>query len=177
MTPPDRNPNTPPEAAPGPAEPQSGPEAGTPTPNGHTGPQNGQEPPEGQGPHHGGDPASRARREAASYRTRLRETEAERDGLRERVSRYQRAEVEQLVTDRLADPSDLLDSVQLADLLDDDGNIDSAKVGRAVDDLVARKPHYAKSQRPVDFGQGVRSARRSGRPSFGERLKDATRGL
>jgi hypothetical protein len=37
-------------------------------------------------------------REAANYRRRLRETEAERDQLRERLERYERAEVERLAS-------------------------------------------------------------------------------
>jgi hypothetical protein len=44
------------------------------------------------------------RRESAARRVRLRETEQERDTLRERVDAQDRQSVEALVADRLADP-------------------------------------------------------------------------
>lgn len=56
-------------------------------------------------------------------------------------------------TSRLADPTDLAFS---PDLLDDDGLPDEAKVADAIEELVARKPHFA-SRRPAgtDVGQGA----------------------
>lgn len=73
-----------------------------------------------------------ANREAARYRKRLRETEGERDQLAERLNAMRRTEVERLAGDTLRVPSALWASgVDLADLLDEQGNIDQAKVKAA----------------------------------------------
>ncbi len=88
--------------------------------------------------------------EAAKYRTRLRAVEAERDGLAQRLTRMQQAEVDRLVASRMADPEDLrvLGKVELADLLDDEGEVDSEKVEQAVTDILERKPRLAKDYEP-----------------------------
>lgn len=84
-------------------------------------------------------------REAASYRRRLRETEAERDTLRDRLAAVQRAEVEHIAAKDLAKPAGLWAAgVNLSDLLDDTGNVDPAKVReatvRAAEDLGLTRP-------------------------------------
>lgn len=90
------------------------------------------------------DPADKAGAEAAKYRRRLRETEAERDNLLARVEHLQRGEIERLITGKLTDPADIWrDGAQLADLLDDDGDIDPDKVTTLLDDLVKAHPHWA----------------------------------
>src|SRR4051794_32515421 len=62
-----------------------------------------------------------ANREAAKYRTRLREAETERDGIAERLKTMQRREVERLAGASLSRASDVwLDSADVAELLDDD---------------------------------------------------------
>lgn len=82
--------------------------------------------------------------EAAKYRKRLRDTETERDTLRGRVETLQRAEIERLVTGKLADPSDLWrDGAQLDDVLDDDGNVDSDKVNDLANSLLKAHAHWA----------------------------------
>ena len=76
-------------------------------------------------------PADKPGAEAAKYRRQLRDTETERDALRERVHTLQRAEVEQLAA-HLAKPAALWASgTTLDDLLDDAGNVDAAKVSEA----------------------------------------------
>ncbi|MBF6298038.1 hypothetical protein IU459_10815 [Nocardia amamiensis] len=90
-------------------------------------------------------------REAAKWRKQLRTVEAERDGLRERVTAFERAEVERLAADRLADPADLwTGGVDLESLRGKDG-IDAAKVGKAVDAILRSHPHWqrAQKQRPA----------------------------
>jgi hypothetical protein len=68
-------------------------------------------------------------REAARYRRRLREVEAERDALTARVETMQRTEAERLASKHLAKGAALwIGDTQLADLLDDDGNVDASKV-------------------------------------------------
>jgi hypothetical protein len=56
---------------------------------------------------------------------------------------------------RLADPADLLEGVDHAALVDDDGAPDPEKVKAAVSELLARKPHYAR-RLSGDVGQGAR---------------------
>ena len=139
------------------------------------------EPPEGQGEQQGGqqegrggDVLARTRREAAGYRTRLREAEAERDGLRQQIERYRRQEIDALVSDRL-DPGDFGLLVEMTELLDDDGAVDPEKVNEAVDRVLAERPHWKKQAPPVDFGGGARGTRPQ-RPSFGQALKNAMSG-
>ncbi|MEU7764355.1 hypothetical protein AB0B25_04450 [Nocardia sp. NPDC049190] len=89
-------------------------------------------------------------REAAKYRRQLRDTEAERDSLRERVTTYERAEVERLVADHLADPADLwVSGVELDALRGKDGAIDQDKVKTAVAELLEQRPHWQKRLKPL----------------------------
>lgn len=71
-------------------------------------------------------------REAAKYRTRLREAEAERDALAERLAVLQRAEVERVAGTKLENPAGLWAAgVELEQVLDEDGNVDPDKVTEA----------------------------------------------
>lgn len=55
----------------------------------------------------------------------------------------------------LHDPTDALANVELASVVDDQGRADSAKVAKALEQVVAAKPHLAKStQRQAPFGMG-----------------------
>ena len=133
-----------------------------------------QEPTQEPGAPASGDDTAALRREAASWRTKLRETESERDALLARVDAADRGEVERLAGERLRDSEDFwLSGAELADLRDDDGQVDGAKVTAAVAALIAKKPHYAMA--PANFDAGVRR----GVPlevSFGEALKAASQG-
>ncbi len=94
-------------------------------------------------------------REAAAYRRRLRDTEAERDTLAGRVEALQRREAERIAGQHLADPTDLW---LLGDDLDElltDGDIDAAKVSAAARAIVSTRPRLAAP--PLDLGQGARS--------------------
>lgn len=121
------------------------------------------------------DPA-KLRKEAAGYRRRLRETEAERDKLRARVEDADRAEVERAVTgDRgLTDPADFWLAVQLDDLRDEDGALDKAKIEAARDRVLADRPHWRKPAPNFDGGARESAPDPSG-PSFGAALKKAAR--
>jgi hypothetical protein len=89
-------------------------------------------------------------REAAKYRRRLRATEAERDALRDRLNVLQRSEVERLVADRLRDPSDIWrDGAQIADVLDDGGNVDATKVTALAGAVLKAHQHWAADTTPV----------------------------
>lgn len=72
-------------------------------------------------------------REAAKYRRRLREAEAERDALAERVETLQRAEVERIAGGASVKPAALWASgASLPELLTEDGTVDPEKVATAV---------------------------------------------
>src|SRR5699024_4445508 len=84
----------------------------------------------------------RLRKEAAGYRTRLRDAEARADDLAGRLHTQMVA-----ATGRLADPSDLAYDV---DHLDDPDALNAA-----IDGLLASKPHLAKRTPAGDIGQGA----------------------
>ncbi len=151
--------------------------AGTPAGSpGAPGPAN--DPPEPQGPHHDPESApsdvSALRHEAASRRRQLREAEAERDALRERVNAHDRQDVERIAARSLADPSDLLSATNLDDLRDESGAVDWQVVDQAIVDLIQRKPHYAKPAPPIpptaDLHAGPRQTVPRP-PSLGEAMK------
>jgi hypothetical protein len=80
-----------------------------------------------------GEPESGAHsREAANYRRRLHDVEAERDGLRGRVDQLERAEVERVAAEApyyMIQPGGLWAiGVELAELRRDDGTLDPALV-------------------------------------------------
>ncbi len=112
--------------------------------------------------------------EAAKWRIRLRAVEAERDGLAARVAAFTRAEVERHAAPRLADPDDLfsLGKVEVADLLDDEGEVDPEKVEQAVTDLLERKPRLARNYEPDadGFDGGARKSVSNSPPTWGSVL-------
>lgn len=92
-------------------------------------------------------------REAARYRVKLREVEAERDALAGQLDAVRRQVAEGHATG-LARPSDLwLAGTVVADLLDDAGAVDPAKVAAAVNTVRSEHPHWGKT---IDLGQGSR---------------------
>lgn len=71
-------------------------------------------------------------REAAKYRTRLRETEAERDTLRQTLATMRRAEVERIASTTLRNPAGLWAAgTELDALLTEAGDVDPEKVQAA----------------------------------------------
>ena len=87
----------------------------------------------------GTDPLSAARLEAAGYRRRLRQTEADRDALRTTLDTYRRREVEQMAeagvggfgTNGMQSGADLwVAGAQLGDLLGEDGSRPREDEGR-----------------------------------------------
>lgn len=82
-------------------------------------------------------PEGKAGKEAAKYRTRLRETEAERDRLADQVTALRRAAVDDRVKGHKVPVDGFWASgVQLEDLMDEDGNLDDEKVKAAADTAV-----------------------------------------
>lgn len=85
----------------------------------------------------------RARQQAARYRTRLRETEVERDQLRTELDAQRRAIVDWRASNRVSGPHvapELLDAagIDVAQLLDDSGHLDLDKVDQFVDATALR---------------------------------------
>ncbi|WP_318201043.1 hypothetical protein [Streptomyces sp. SCL15-4] len=72
------------------------------------------------------------------------------------VERATRAEVRALAAATFADPSDAAAFLNLADFVDDDGEIDSKGIEKALADLLKRKPHLAK-EAPPSFDGGART--------------------
>ncbi|OBF95714.1 hypothetical protein A5773_13900 [Mycobacterium sp. 852014-52450_SCH5900713] len=97
--------------------------------------------------------------EAARYRRQLREVEAERDGLAERLQGHQRREVEAMVADLLDVPADLFDigQVQASDFYNDDGTLNEGELRAAAGALLEERPRLGKprpaGQRWQNFGQ------------------------
>jgi hypothetical protein len=100
--------------------------------------------------------------EAARYRTRLRVTEAELTTARTRLETLQRAEVERLAGDVLAQGSDVFTvaGIALDEVLTPEGTVDADLVRMAVAQLVATRPGLHKGAKQVapDVGQGNRGA-------------------
>lgn len=108
--------------------------------------------------------------EAAKYRRRLRDTEAQRDTVSERLAGYQRREAERIAGEQLSKPGDLFDigRVELADLLDDGGNVVPELVETALLGVLEERPQLAKSfgvrRGPNTFGLGAREGSIGGSP-------------
>ncbi|MER6487623.1 hypothetical protein ABT264_29210 [Streptomyces virginiae] len=72
------------------------------------------------------------------------------------AQRTVRAEVRALAAATFADPSDAAAFLDPSDFMDDDGDVDSKKLERALADLLKRKPHLAKEGAPPSFDGGAR---------------------
>ncbi len=128
----------------------------------------------------GGDPLAEVRREASSYRRKLRAAESERDQLAERLTAARMREIERAASQPaegfrpLQDARDLWRTdLTVADLLDDDGDVDAAKVRAAVAKLADEHPHWivqATARGSADGGRGSAGPDEPSSP-FGAALK------
>lgn len=101
------------------------------------------------------EPEASGNQEAAKYRRRLREVEAERDQLAEQVRSLRTVEVERQVSDALEDPSDLWrHGTELGQLLDEQGGLDTEKVAEAASAATTAHPSWAKRLTGFDEDQG-----------------------
>lgn len=97
--------------------------------------------------------------EAAKWRRQLRDVEAERDALAERVRGYQRRECESMVSDLLDVPADLFEigMVDVNAFYDDDGTLNEGELRAAAGALLEERPRLGKPRpagpRWQDFGQ------------------------
>lgn len=92
-------------------------------------------------------------KEAAKYRRRLRDAEAEIEKAREQVAALEARELEGLARD-LHDAADFTRYIALEDLRDEAGSLDHAKAGKALDELKAARP-YLFTETTLDIGQGA----------------------
>ena len=119
----------------------------------------------------GNDQVAALRREAASYRRKLREAEDAQTKLARALIAEQRRAVETVAAARLESPEDLwLGGVELDDLRGEDGALDAELVQTALDRVLADHPHWRK---PGGFDGGARRTPDRPEPSFGEALKGA----
>ncbi|MFK0200901.1 hypothetical protein [Streptomyces lavendulae] len=98
-------------------------------------------------------------REAAKYRTKLREAEAKLEATEKRVNALLRAQVESLAAKELSIPSDLFDfgGASIEDLTDPEGNVMPDAVEAAVKALLAKRPGLRNGSAPWgDVGGGRR---------------------
>lgn len=86
-------------------------------------------------------------KEAAKFRKQLRAVEKERDTLATQLEAMRRAETERLASQHLADGADIWrDGAQLADLLDNDGNLDPARIAEVATNLTGAHPHWRRRE-------------------------------
>ena len=105
-----------------------------------------QQPPEEQNPN----------AEAARYRVRLRETEAQLATTTEHLARFQRQAAERTVADVLDDPADLwaIGQVDLTEFINaDTGDLDETALLGAASALVDQRPKLGKNYQ--QFGSGL----------------------
>lgn len=117
------------------------------------------------------DPAPGSSGEAARYRVRARDAEQARDALAKRVTQMQRAEVERMAAGRIGSPADLwLAGVELADVLDDAGDVDPKRVDARLEQVLVDRPHW----RPgvPSFDGGPRGHVRAPGPTFADLLHE-----
>jgi hypothetical protein len=109
-------------------------------------------------------------REAANYRRRLRETESERDGLRERLENYERDHVERVAGDAgLQVPADVWTfGATLDTLRGENGAIDNDAVNGLVKEIVNDRPGLqAQPVGDVGIGRGAAAAGTARTPEIG----------
>ncbi len=113
-------------------------------------------------------------REAAKYRVRAREAEQERDALTQRVEQLQTREVERLASKHLSAPADLLTlgGVSLADLLDDNGDVDPEKVNAVATEVLGARPGLKPLDIAHDPSQGTGGNPGKRAPDWGSLFKD-----
>lgn len=112
-------------------------------------------------------------------RKRAQAAEAERDQLRARVDALTKRQVEQLVGSRLHNASDLWIGTNVADLLDESGDVDPSKVDAAITELRAARPYLgpnaAAPASQVTFGAEKPDLEGAQPPSWQQVLQGAQR--
>lgn len=114
--------------------------------------------------------------EAARYRVRLREAEAERDLMRNRLT----GALERIATTEaakhFADPADFWSTTKLPDLLNESGNVDNDKLDAAIDAALEAKPHWKRPAPATESTSTVRSNDRVGEGAPSRTWSDVLQG-
>lgn len=105
----------------------------------------------------------KASREAARYRTERNDARAELADANARIERMQRAEAERIAGNHLSDSSDLfaLGGRDLADLLNDEGDVDAEAVDALAREIIKTRPglrKYSAVDRTIGLSGPVHSA-------------------
>ncbi|MEJ1200172.1 MULTISPECIES: hypothetical protein [unclassified Streptomyces] len=100
--------------------------------------------------------ASSANREAARYRTKLREAESRLAAVQERITAIQRTQIEAYAAKQLAVGADLFDvgGAALDDLLHENGEADLHAVDAAITALLEKRPGLRSNEAPWGEVQG-----------------------
>ena len=112
-------------------------------------------------------------REAAKYRVRAREAETALEAAQKRIEQLQRLDIERVAAESLSAPVDFwLSNNQVADYLDDSGNVDVARVRADTKLLVTERPGLRKPSPATDPTQGSGyGTPGKGQPTFGDLFK------
>lgn len=117
---------------------------------------------------------SKLHREAANYRTQRNEAREALAAAEARIEAFQTREVERLAAEKLSNPADLmaLGGVALADLLDDDGEIDPEKVDAVAAEILDSRPGLHKQRHPSGYDptQGIGGNPGKAQPTWGDLL-------
>ncbi|MEV3848138.1 hypothetical protein AB0J30_15240 [Streptomyces microflavus] len=118
-----------------------------------------------------------ANREAAKYRTKLREAETKLEAAESRITALLRKEIEAYASKQLAVGADLftLGEVAVTDLLDPEGNADTETIDAAVEALLMARPGLRSNTAPwgeVGGSSAAGSAERE-KPTMLDALKNA----
>ena len=122
-----------------------------------------------------GHSGSKLHREAAGYRVKLREAEAERDALQVRVNAMLTKEIERLAAEGLSHPADIftLSGNGPSDYLNEDGDVDPEKVAADVAAILAERPGLGKRVSGYDPTQGYGGRPHvKAQPNWGSLLKN-----
>ncbi|MFD4633345.1 hypothetical protein ACFVYR_34985 [Streptomyces sp. NPDC058284] len=116
-------------------------------------------------------------REAAKYRTKLREAETKLEAAETRITALLRKEIEAYASKQLAVGADLftLGEVAVADLLDPQGNVDTETIDASVEALLVARPGLRSNTAPwgeVGGSSAAGSAERA-KPTMLDALKSA----
>lgn len=117
---------------------------------------------------------ARANRDAAKYRTQLRETEATLETTRAHVTQLEDQILELLAQGQLKEPGDLLRFIDRETLLDEHGHLDVEKAQQAVAELTTQRPELA--PRPTRRAPGIRGSSSGTEQSSARALLQASRG-
>lgn len=119
-----------------------------------------------------GPEAPQGHREAR-YRVERNDAVRERDTLAQRLEALQTRELERIASKSLAHPADLLtlSGKTLADLLDDDGEVDAVKVQALADEVLGTRPGLKARTLATDPTQGGTGSPGIPAPSWGNLLQ------